>query len=355
VSPRHFVLAAFQVVFALTLAAAPAPAELPKLYEIGEPGSDTRGFIDSTGAVVIPPKGGTPSGFNAGERLATVRGWDGKFGFMDRSGRIVVEAKYQYAVGFREGLAAVRENGMFGFINEAGEMVIAPQFRSAFSSVFVDGLAAVAPQTVWGYVDRSGKLVIPPQFERASDFREGLAAVQLEGRWGFIDRTGKLVAPPQYKAATAFNDGIAPVCVGEARVDKCFFVDKHFAQAVPGRFSSASGFSEGLALVRDRPEAMPRFIDKSGKEVLPPSNDYDGSFHEGLARVVRGAKIGYIDRTGKEIIAPRFDAAEDFDGPLARISDPDGKLVGYINKKGDWVWKRKKPTAPSAAPPQGRS
>jgi WG repeat protein len=339
---------------ALTLAAEPSPAELPKLYEIGEPVSDRRAFIDSTGVVVVPAKGGKPSGFNAGERLAIVRGWDGKFGFMDRSGRIVVEPKYQYAVGFHEGLAAVRENGLFGFINESGEMVIPPQFRSAFSSVFVDGLAAVAPQNVWGYIDRAGKFAIPPRFEKASDFREGLAAVQIEGRWGFIDRTGKLVAPPQYKAPTAFRDGIAPVCLAEAEADGCFFVDKRFAQAVPGRFSSASGFMEGLALVRDRRDAPPRFIDKSGKEVLPPSNDYDGSFHEGLARIVRNGKIGYIDRTGKEVIAPRFDAADDFDGPLAKISDQDGKLAGYIDKKGGWVWKRSQSISPSDAPPNGR-
>jgi hypothetical protein len=347
----HGLISVFWV--ATALAAEPAPTELPKLYEIGEPHSDSRGFIDSKGVVVIPPKGGRPSGFNAGERLALIRGWDGKFGFMDRSGQIVIEAKYQYAVGFREGLAAVRVNGLFGFINEAGEMVIPPQFRSAFSSVFVDGLAAVAPQSAWGYIDPTGKLVIQPQFEKASDFHEGLAAVQLEGKWGFIDRTGKLVAPPQYRAATAFSDGVAPVCVAEARVDRCLFVNKQFAQAVPGRFSSASAFLEGLALVRDRPDTPPRFIDRSGKEVLPPSESYDGGFHDGLARVVRNGKIGYIDRTGKEVIAPKFDGAENFDGPLARISDDEGKLAGYIDKKGAWVWKRNKPIA-GDAPPKDR-
>jgi hypothetical protein len=99
---------------------------------------------------------------------------------------------------------------------------------------------------------------------------------------------------------------------------------------------------------------MPRFIDRSGKEVLPPSDDYNGSFHEGLARVVRNGKIGYIDRTGKEIIAPKFDGAQDFDGPLAKIVDSDGKLVGYIDKKGAWVWKRNKPVEPGVAPPKDR-
>ncbi len=351
---RRALISAVLFVSALTLAAGPTPAELPKLYGIGSPNAENGAFIDATGAVVIPPNSSRATGFNAGERLAIIRGWDGKFGFMDRSGRVVIEAKYQYTAGFREGLAAVRENGMFGFINEAGEMVIPPQFKSAFFSVFVDGMAAIGTQSLWGYIDRSGKFVIPPRFERASDFREGLAAVRLEGKWGFIDRSGTLVAPPQYKVATAFNDGVAPVCLVEAQVDGCFFVDKKFAQAVPGRFSSASGFTEGLALVRDRRDAMPRFIDRSGKEVLPPSDDYVGGFHEGLVRVVRNGKIGYIDRTGKVVIAPQFDAADDFDGPLAKISDADGKIVGYIDKKGEWVWKLSKATTPSAAPPKGR-
>lgn len=350
---RHALICSVLFVSALALAAEPTPTALPKLYEIGQPASDSKAFIDSTGAVVIPPKPGRPTGFGAGERLAIIRGWDGKFGFMDRSGRVVVEAKYQYTPGFHEGLAAVRENGLFGFIDEAGEMVISPQFRNAFSSAFVDGLAAVAPQSVWGYIDRSGKFVIPPRFEKASDFREGLAAVRLEGKWGFIDRTGTLVAPPQYKYATAFNDGLAPVCVASAGADNCIFIDKKFAQAVPGTFSNASGFAEGLALVRASGDGLQRFIDRRGNEVLPPSNDYRGDFHEGLARVVRGDKVGYIDRAGNAVIAPQFDAADDFDGPLARISDVDGKLVGYVNTRGEWVWKRRA-TAPSAASPKGR-
>lgn len=349
---RQALISAFLVVPALARAAGPTPTELPRLYAIGEPLADNRAFIDSKGAVVVPSRPGKPTGFNAGERLAIVHGWDGKFGYMDRSGRVVIEPKYQYAGAFHEGLAPVKDNGLFGFINESGEMVIPPQFKSAYASAFVDGLAAVGMQPLWGYIDTSGKFAIPPRFERASDFREGLAAVQLDGKWGFIDRSGKLVAPPQYKIATAFNGGLAPVCVPEARADRCLFVDKQFAQAVPGRFWSASGFTEGLALVRDRSDGMPRFIDRSGKEVLPPSNDYDGSFHEGLARVVRGGQIGFIDRTGKVVIAPQFDAVEDFEGPLAKISDEDGRLVGYIDKKGEWVWKRSNAIVPSPAPPK---
>ena len=49
------------VLSATALAAEPAPAELPKLYEVGEPASDARSFIDAKGAVVIPAKGGTPT------------------------------------------------------------------------------------------------------------------------------------------------------------------------------------------------------------------------------------------------------------------------------------------------------
>jgi hypothetical protein len=41
------------------------------------------------------------------------------------------------------------------------------------------------------------------------------------------------------------------------------------------------------------------FIDKTGKEVIPPVYDYVGAFYEGLARVEKNRKCGFIDKTGK--------------------------------------------------------
>lgn len=52
----------------------------------------------------------------------------GLWGFIDRKGEIVLEARYQQARSFSGGLAAVYDGSKWGFINEQGELAIACQF-----------------------------------------------------------------------------------------------------------------------------------------------------------------------------------------------------------------------------------
>jgi hypothetical protein len=82
-----------------------------------------------------------------------------------------IPQQYEVAGPFSEGLAAVRINGLFGFINLRGEIVIAPRFQSA--SAFSDGYAEVRIDNASGAIDRSGRLVIPPQFRRLIHFSGG--------------------------------------------------------------------------------------------------------------------------------------------------------------------------------------
>jgi len=82
------------------------------------------------------------------------------------------------------------------FANGDDLIVIEPQFNDAGS--FSEGLAAVKINGEWGFIDKTGKLIIEPQFDRAGSFFEGLAAVNIGGKfneekylfeggkWGFI-------------------------------------------------------------------------------------------------------------------------------------------------------------------------
>lgn len=52
----------------------------------------------------------------------------GLWGFIDRKGEVVLEARYQQARSFSGGLAAVYDGNKWGFINEQGELAIVCQF-----------------------------------------------------------------------------------------------------------------------------------------------------------------------------------------------------------------------------------
>ena len=64
----------------------------------------------------------------------------------------------------------------YGFIDKSGKVVIEPQFDDA--DLFSEGLVLVEKDGKWGFIDKSGKVVIEPQFDDAEPFSEGLAKVR---------------------------------------------------------------------------------------------------------------------------------------------------------------------------------
>src|SRR4051812_4037239 len=59
----------------------------------------------------------------------------------------------------------VKMNGKYGYIDRKGKVTVTPQFDAA--QPFTDGYAAVKLGDRWGYIDHAGKLVISPQYDLA--------------------------------------------------------------------------------------------------------------------------------------------------------------------------------------------
>ena len=96
---------------------------------------------------------------------------------------------YEVVGEFKEGLARIKKFGGYGFINEAGEQVIACNFSDA--SDFCEGLARVKKFGKFGFIDKNGEQVIECKFDDASDFCNGLARVKVNGKSFEIDTSGK--------------------------------------------------------------------------------------------------------------------------------------------------------------------
>ena len=321
------------------------------------------GYIDKSGNVVIQPQFKEAHFFSDG--LACVTPDGKKYGYIDKTGKFVVNPQYDAALPFSEGLAAVVIDKKTGFIDTTGKVVIPPQFDPVqrrgdlwFYS-YSEGLAAVSLGQKCGYVDKSGKFVVNPQYKECMQFYERLAPVRVEDQWGYIDPTGKIVINPQFEKAFPFTEGLALVKMGK----KWGYIDKTGKYVINPQFDQATPFSsEGLAgvLVGNKWGS----IDKTGKMVINPQFDGnylttpDGeifaeilvrdigrvTFSDGLAAVRVGEKSGYIDKSGNYVINPQFDLALPFVGGLALVAvghgpgDP-GSYIGWIDKKGTFVWK----------------
>jgi len=111
---------------------------------------------------------------------AVQRTKDGKFGYIDRTGRIRVETKYDQVYAFSEGLAAVENNSrdasgseqiVRGYIDRTGTV----KFQ------VIEPLTTI--NKLRGYIGPSGGFKIQPWFTSAGAFHEGFAKVGHETIW----------------------------------------------------------------------------------------------------------------------------------------------------------------------------
>ncbi len=132
----------------------------------------------------------------------------GKHGFIDGSGQVVIEPRFEMIGSFAEGLSAVRFEGKWGFIDKSGAFVVEPRFEKVTYG-FTEGLCAVRLEGKWGFIDKSGAFAVESLFERVRHFSEGLAAVKKGNKWGYVDREGKIVIEPQFDKGAEFKNGLA--------------------------------------------------------------------------------------------------------------------------------------------------
>lgn len=309
-------------------------------------------------------------------------------------------------------LAAETQHGVLTY-----EEVIAPQYENAGS--FSEGLAPVKQNGKWGYIDTEGNVVIPFQYEMAYIFREGLAVVAAnpqthtsgegeyaytytEVEWGFINTSGQytpfmarewdyetdtqvtrpLVRDAEFMPTSPqekfFHNGV--VVLGFGFGDEAFYTAKGSALPLDGCYPGNGTMNEGLAPVFGFDTEGSGWVDASGKtvkffgedtrEYFGPviENEWGGTsqsyryissvlpFNQGLAPVWQCTYdaetweetflLGFMNRSFQWVIQPQFtnyfysgvNAAYQLFGDtgLAMVQKDGGKY-GAVDKSGKTV------------------
>jgi WG containing repeat len=294
-----------------------------------------------------------------------------KFGFIDRTGKMVIAPQFESTDRFSEGLAFVKKNKQVGYIDRQGKFALRSRFDP--TQPFSDGLTPISISWLkgrQGFIDKTGVVVLRlPAEVYAGPFWKGLAiARDNHYHFGVIDKTGKFIVHPQFVSPKGdmdiyskplFTDGLELMSLNGTLADKMtnwagsitdgtwVYINKRGQFAIQTQALFARQFSEGLAAINKgkwKPEkrhSIDRwgFIDRTGQFVIAPQFDDVGSFSEGLAMArlpspdgLSHINYGYINRKGEFAIPPQFEDATTFSEGLAAV-DIDGKY-GYIDKSG---------------------
>jgi hypothetical protein len=289
-------------------------------------------------------------------------------------------AQYDYKGSYYNGLAVVKKNNKFGFINKKGQEVVGPMYKNVGS--FSEGLAAVLNfNDKWGFMNTKGDWAIPATYKEVKFFSEELAAVKNDmNLWGFIDKKGKLVIEHKYADIgdygsksnyyVGFKNGYLPAKKGESwgminkkeqeivpfkhdfvrnpREDGTIvtgivvggqdlegMTDLKGSINIPNIYAVIGRLSEGLIVFKDAEKNLWGYLDVNGKQVIAPKYKMAYDFSEDCALVSTiNDRIGemFIDKSGEIILKSAYQLYGSFSNGLCMVKDKN--KFGYINKKG---------------------
>ena len=295
----------------------------------------------------------------------------GKCGFIDKSGSLVISPQFDSAWSFdSSGLAPVAVGNVWGFIDQSGKFVVNPRFEDA-SGFENSNIAPVKSDGKWGYINKKGYFDIPPRFEYASGFNNSnIAPVKIDGKWGYINKKGEFEIPPQFELALEPHGYLAPVKIGNKWgvigedgkyvVNPIFdefdtFDKKDDKMVFKTRSTSGDYFYHEVDSAGNVIDKNPNFDiletfslegkwgvkdPTDGKIVIPAR--YDGPiyfFGKKNAWIQSGEKYGIINRSGEVILATMLDNVKGYppseDGDLSAVSVD--RRWGYVDESGKFA------------------
>ncbi len=295
------------------------------------------GFIHRTGSVVVPPQYDAIGEPSEGRIRVTIGGLSG---YIDLSGKLVIPAKYTIASDFQADRAVVLHGTQYALLDPTGALIadIPHRVLGSFHQGRLRVQAAGRP-TLYGFVDPNGQPIIPPQFMPAGEFPDDPANLNFGGlkdEWCYFDRSGKIfLRLPMHVGGQLV--GAQPFSNGRIRIKEGFtwgFKDASGTWAIPAKFNDAQDFKDGLAQVQDGAKWIT--IDLQGKTVDPDKRTLKpiAPPAEGLALASENDLLGWVDSRGKLAFPLRkYQEAHSFSAGLARFK-LDG-TYGYLDKSGN--------------------
>ncbi|MBK7434302.1 MAG: WG repeat-containing protein [Chitinophagaceae bacterium] len=229
----------------------------------------------------------------------TVDASTNKLVYIDKKGNRVFEVEGKEGGACKEGrIPILTPYGEYFFVDEKGKMIGTKKWKMI--SEFKEGLAAVRDNGKWGFIDRSGTLVIPLQYDEVSSFTGGAAIVKKDGAYLIIDKTGTPTSDKRFEAAASPDNGFFPV----KKEGKVGVVDKKGNTVIGFQYDNIRPISEDRAwAAKDGKWAL---LDNKGK-ALTEFKYADGSdMKNGYAIIKQNGKAGLINKSGKVAVPAEY-------------------------------------------------
>lgn len=104
-----------------------------------------------------------------------------------------------------EGMRGVQKDGKFGFVDKKGKLRIANRYDSIQD--FSEGLAPIKLIGKWGFINMRDQIAVQPNYQWVSGFKQGICLAQQNGKYGAIDASGQPILSFRYDAIQMLPNG----------------------------------------------------------------------------------------------------------------------------------------------------
>ena len=198
----------------------------------------------------------------------------------------ITPVKYNKINFFHDNLASVELDSKKGYINESGKEVI--QLKYDYTRSFNEGTAVVGNfedesyDMLYGLINTKGEEIVPLQYDYINDFFNGLAVIYKDNYYGYIDKKGNIKIHLIYSTAKNFEGNYAVVgkYTGDKWYEKFAFINKEGTAKTPFKYDFIdSVYRHGLIKVgvypdNKRDKYLMGLVNKNCKEIIPPIYDF---------------------------------------------------------------------------------
>lgn len=249
-----------------------------------EQGEYLYGYLNRRGNEVIALSYESANNFINGKALVKMKA--GSFALIDLTGKVLKSYPYEMVDDYGEGMLAFRKSneGKWGYMDESGKVMIEPKFTGTQS--FIEGKAIVNVDNNYGLIDTQGNYIIKPNYNSLLYLGENRFALgkspdpenpYLFPKYAIADSSGQLYTGFIYNGVSSYKDGIASAYNDE----NTFFIDKHGQRiAYLPNVSGSGSLTFDKSLIKGDIDLHILYFDKNGKlvwkqnTVIPLNDQY---------------------------------------------------------------------------------
>ena len=265
------------------------------------------------------------------EGVIAVKSNNGKYGYVDKTGKVVIPFKYDDAGEFHNGIALVYIKDGYTLIDKTGKIILGKRYASIERSSC--GLRKVHDIETgkYGYINNNGEVTLSLIYDNATEFYNGTAIVMINNESFLINTIGNMKS----KIYDYIYYYPSSYLVMEKN-SKYGYINLDGEEKVPCIYDNASEEKNGVAVVvKDKNEYL---IDMNGKVMFKFKSEYlfiEHGIYENIVLIWsdKNKKSGLIGYNGEIIMSPKYYIIGEFENNYAVVGN-ENREYGLIDKTG---------------------